>query len=141
MSQNVDTVRELYEAFNRRDWESAKDLLDPDVELHGTIGGLEEDLFLRGRDAIRQRFEIEDDEVWDEHRIEPERLVDAGAQVVVIHREYQRAKASGIEIEGKSAAVLDVRNGRIIGMRPYMDPAAALDAVGLSAQDAHGDAS
>jgi ketosteroid isomerase-like protein len=132
MSQNVDKLRKQYEAFNRRDWETAAELLDPHVELHGTVGGLEEDVVVRGPDGIRQQFEIEDDEVWEEHRIEPEKFIDAGEQVVVIQREYQRAKGSGVEIEGNTATVFDMRNGRIVRMQGYMDPAAALKAVGLS---------
>ena len=133
MSQeNVEIVKRSYEAFNRRDWDRARELFDPDVELHGTIGGLEEDVVVRGPDGIRQQFEIEVDEVWEEHRIEPEKFIDAGEQVVVIQREYQRAKGSGVEIEGNTATVFDMRDGRIVRMQGYMDPAAALKAVGLS---------
>jgi ketosteroid isomerase-like protein len=63
MSQeNVEIVKALNEAFNRRDWNRLTELIDPDVELHGTIGGLEEHLVARGLDGIRRRFEIEDNE-------------------------------------------------------------------------------
>ena len=132
MSQeNVEIVKRSYEAFNRRDWDRASELLDPDVELHGTIGGLEEDVVVRGPDGIRQRFEIEDNEIWDEHRIEPQEFIDAGDQVVVFQREYQRGK-SGVELVIDTASILDLRDGRIVRMQGYMDRAAALEAAGLS---------
>jgi ketosteroid isomerase-like protein len=132
MSQeNVEIVKRSYEAFNRRDVDGAMELLDPEVELHGTIGGLEEDLVVRGPDGIRQRFEIEDNDIWDEHRIEPQEFIDAGDRVVVLQREYQRSKG-GVELVIDTASILDLRGGRIVRMQGYMDRAAALEAAGLS---------
>ena len=132
MSQeNVEIVKALNQAFNRRDWNRLTELLDPDVELHGTIGGLEEDLVVRGLDGIRRRFEIEDNEIWDEHRFEPQEFIDAGDQVVVFQREYQRGKSSGVELGIDTASILHLRDGRIVRMQGYMDRAAALEAAGL----------
>jgi ketosteroid isomerase-like protein len=49
MSQeNVENVRRIYEAFLRNDWDQAAQLHDPDVELHGTVGGLSEGSVARG---------------------------------------------------------------------------------------------
>ena len=146
MSQeNVEIVRRLYEVGTRRqtlggrDWEGMLELVDPDVELRGTVGGLEEGYVSRGVDPIRQRFEAEESDVWDEHRIEPVKFIDAGERVVVIHHEYQRGKGSGVEIEIDTATVFDIHGGRVVRMQPYMNPAEALEAVGLSEQDAHAD--
>jgi ketosteroid isomerase-like protein len=133
MSQeNVEIVQRASGFLTARDWEKLLEFVDPDVELRGTIGGLEDDYVSRGLDPIRQRFEAEDNEVWDEHRFEPLRFIDAGERVVVIHREYQRGKGSGVEVEIDTATVFDVRGGRIVRMQPYMNPAEALEAVGLS---------
>jgi ketosteroid isomerase-like protein len=139
MSQeNVAIVRRVYEFgatpsfLSGRDWEGMLELVDPDVELRGTVGGLEEGYVSRGVDPIRQRFEAEDNEVWDEHRIEPVRFIDAGERVVVIQREYQRGKGSGVEVEIDTGIVFDVRGGRIVRIQPYMNPAEALEAAGLS---------
>jgi len=140
MSQeNVEIVRRMSELLSGGDWEGMAEVVDPDVELHGTVGGLEEGHFSRGVDPIRQRFDAELNEVWDEHRIEPVRFIDAGEQVVVIQHEYQRGKGSGVEIEIDTASVFDVRGGRVVRIQPYMDHAEALEAVGLSEQDAHAD--
>ena len=138
MSQeNVEIVRRLSELLERRDWRGMTDLVDPNVELHGTVGGLEEGKILRGPSQISQAFETEDNEVWDEHRIEPQELIDAGDRVVVLQREYQRSK-SGAELVIDTATIVDVRDGRIVRMQGYMDRAAALRAAGLSEQDARG---
>ena len=137
MSQeNVEIVRALYGALNDRDWDRFAGVCHPDVELRGTIGGLEEDRLIRGVDGIRRVTEREDAEVWDENRVEPRKLIDAGEQVVVLQREYDKGKSSGVEVVVDMAAVVDVRHGRVVRVQPYMEAADALKTVGLSEQDA-----
>ncbi|MDX6583769.1 MAG: hypothetical protein QOI10_2953, partial [Solirubrobacterales bacterium] len=117
------------EFLERRDWEGLADLFDPNVELHGTVGGLEEGKILRGLTEIVEAFDAEVDEAWDEHRIEPQQFIDADDRVVVLHREYQRSK-SGVELVVDTASIHDVRDGRIVRMQGYMNPAEALASAG-----------
>lgn len=132
MSQeNVELVMRAGEFLERGDWHEETDLFDPNVELHGTVGGLEEGKILRGLTEIGRALEIENDEVWEDHRIEPQEFVDAGDRVVVLQREYQRSK-SGTELVIDTATIVDLRDGRIVRIQGYMDPAAALEAAGLS---------
>ena len=131
MSQvNVEIVKRATEFLERRDSDGMTDLFDPNVELHGTVGGLEEDKILRGLSEIIGAFETENDEVWDEHRIEPQEFTDAGDRVVVLQREYQRSK-SGAELVIDTASIHDLRDGRIVRIQGYMNPAEALEAAGL----------
>ena len=91
MSQeNVEIVMRALDFLGRRDWPGITDadLIDPNVELHGSVGGLEEGKILRGPGEISQAFDMEDQDVWDEHRIEPREFIDAGDRVVVLQREY-----------------------------------------------------
>jgi ketosteroid isomerase-like protein len=139
MSQEgVEIVKRATESLERRDWQVMTDLFDPNVELHGTVGGLEEGKILRGLSEITRAFDTENDEVWDEHRLEPQEFIDAGDRVVVLQREYQRSK-SGAELVIDTATIVDVRDGRIVRMQGYMNPAEAIEAAGLSEQDAHAD--
>ena len=50
--ENVEIVTRATELLERRDWGGMADLFDPDVELHGTVGGLEEGKILRGLEQI-----------------------------------------------------------------------------------------
>ena len=130
MSQeNVEIVKRATEVLERRDWLGGTELFDPNVELHGTVGGLEEGQILRGLSEIGRAYEMENDEVWEEHRIEPQEFIDAGDRVVVLHREYQRSK-SGAELVIDTATVVDLRDGRIVRIQGYMNPGEALEAVG-----------
>jgi ketosteroid isomerase-like protein len=132
MSQaNVEIARRASDALERRDWDQMPELFGSNVELHGTVGGLEEGKILRGLDEIIGAFETELDEAWDEHRIDPQEFIDAGDRVVVLHREYQRSK-SGVELEIDTASIFDVHDGRVVRIQGYMNPAKALEAAGLS---------
>jgi ketosteroid isomerase-like protein len=121
---------------NQRHWDGIAELLDPDVAQHGTVGGLDEGTVVRGRSAIAQIYDREAD-AWDRQRIEPERLIDAGDRVVVFQREYQRGRSSGLELVVETAAVVDLRNGRVVLIQGYMDRPAALRAAGLSEEEAY----
>jgi ketosteroid isomerase-like protein len=133
MSQkNVEIVRAAFESFLGGDQEKTAQLVDPDVEFHGTVGGLQEGQIAHGQSEIDQTFESEDLEAWDERRLEAEEFIDAGDNVVVLLHEYRRGKGSGVELETETAVVVAVREGRVIRIQGYMDRETALEAVGLS---------
>jgi ketosteroid isomerase-like protein len=133
MSQeNVEIVREAFEAFLGRDLEKAAQLVDPEVEFHGTVGGLQEGQIAHGQSEIDQTFEAEDLEAWEERRLEAEEFIDAGDDVVVLLHEYRRGRGSGIELESETAVVVEVSGGRVVRIQGYMNRGAALKAAGLS---------
>jgi ketosteroid isomerase-like protein len=129
MSQeNVDLVRAAFEAFLAGDRERTARLVDPEVEFHGTVGGLQEGQTARGQADIDETFESEDLEAWEERRLEPEQFIDAGDSVVVLLHEYRRGKGSGVELETETAVVVAVVDGRVARIQGYMDRQAALEA-------------
>ena len=132
MSQeNVKLVQEAFEAFVGGDREKAAQLVDPEVEFRGTVGGLQEGQIARGQSEIDQTFEAEDLEAWEERRLEAEDFIDAGDDVVVLLHEYRRGRGSGVELETKTAVVVAVSGGRVVRIQGYMDRDAALEAAGL----------
>ena len=132
MSQeNVEIVREAWEAFLEGDRQRSAQVVDPEVEFHGTVGGLQEGQIAHGQSQIDQRFEAEDLEAWEERRLEAEEFIDAGDNVVVLLHEYRRGRRSGVELETKTAVVVAVSGGRVVRMQGYMDRGAALEAAGV----------
>lgn len=128
MSQaNLEIVRRFAECWERSDWDAMAQLTAPAIEHHGTVGGVEEGHIMRGIAAMRQGHESAE-QTWDEHRIEVQELVDAGDRVVVLQREHQRGRSSGIELVVDAAVVVDLRDGRIVRIQGYMDRAVALAA-------------
>ena len=139
--QNVETVRRLYEVLRLPsdpgrairgliDNEEALELLDPEVEWHGTIGGLSEGAVARGHEEVA-RFMLEDSQEWDELVFEPREFIDLDDTVIVLQQERRRGRQSGVELEIDTASVIRLRDGRIWRLQGYMDQDQALEAVGL----------
>jgi ketosteroid isomerase-like protein len=68
---------------------------------------------------------------FDNLRLEPEELIDAGDRVVAVQRLSGRAKGSGIETELRFAVVYTISGGKIVRGREYMTREQALEAIGL----------
>ena len=145
MSQeNVDAVRQMNEgflAFQNGDpnaLATALAVLDPDIEWHGTVGGLDE---ARWHTATRSwpRRLPRTSKLGRQLVLETERYIDAGDRVVVFWHEVARSRHSQQEMETTTAVIYTVRDGRIVEARGYMSRAEALEVVGLSEQDAYAD--
>src|SRR5262249_31080779 len=130
--ENVDVVRRMYEAFERDDWSKVTEFVNPDVELHGTSGGLSEGNVAHGLDAVRQTFEVWDSDAWEETKLTPQEYIDRGDQVLVLQHELRRGRGSGVEVESDTAVLFGLHEGRVIRMQGFMDQAEALRAAGLS---------
>jgi ketosteroid isomerase-like protein len=134
MSQeNVEVVKRGLEAYNRRDVEALLEELDPAVEWHPAfevlMGG--EATVYRGHEGVRELLR-DANETLDEIHVEFSNIQDLGDQVVAIGRIRARGKASGAETESPLGYVADLRNGKAIRIRTYLDPNEALEAAGLS---------
>jgi ketosteroid isomerase-like protein len=133
MSQeNVEIVRGMQEAFLAGDLQSALDALDPEIEFHATVGGIDEGRVYRGHQEVVQGF-IDYFEMWERMEMRAEKYIDAGGDdVVVFHHEVAKGRKSGVVVETDTATIDTVRNGKIVRIRSYMDRALALKIAGLS---------
>jgi ketosteroid isomerase-like protein len=133
MSQeNVALVVRAFTEAMAGNWEAVAPFVSTEVELHGTIGGFEEGHTYRGPAEVMTEFERDDGEAWAERTLEPERVVDAGDKVVVLLHEKRTGRDSGVPIESHTGVMFQVRDDLIVRIRGFMDPAAALEAAGLS---------
>ena len=73
-----------------------------------------------------------DSKIWADRRMELERAIDAGDQVVALVHEYRRGKGSGVTVEADIALVYGFKEGKVVRIEPYMSQADALEAAGLS---------
>jgi ketosteroid isomerase-like protein len=126
--ENVETLRQLADAFNRRDTEAALALLDPEVEFHSA---LVEKKTYRGYAGMRQ-YREDLDAVWSEWRVDDARFLPAGAdQVLQLYRIVGRGSASGVAVEQDIAILWTLRTGRVTEGTVFLDQTDALEAVGL----------
>ena len=133
MSQrNVEIVGQIYEAVARDDPDGAARFFHPDVELHGTSGGLSDGSVARGIEAVRDTFDTWDAEAWEQSRLTPREFIDVGDRVVVLQHELRRGRGSGVEVESETAVLFDLRDGLVIRLQGFMDREDALEAAGLA---------
>ena len=133
MSQeNVEALKRGTEAFNRRDVDAMLQVLDPEVEYHAALpvllGGTA--AVYHGHAGVRELFRDLFD-VLDEIHVEYSEIRDLGDRTVAIGRLRTRGKGSGAETESPYGSVTDIRNGKAIRHRSYLDPNEALEAAGL----------
>jgi len=138
MSQeNVEIVRRMYEAWNRSRGTPAFDLMDPGIELEVRADGPVDGAY-RGHAGVSEFL----DDFWgyfEEHRIDVEECIPAGRDVIAILRYHGRGRASGVEVDGPGSHVWTFLDGKAVRWRILTTRAEALEAVGLSEQDAHAD--
>ena len=130
--QNVETVRQGYEAFNRGDVEWMIARLDPEIvwEDASEVPGSSS---YRGTREVRAYLESFAQQ-WGEIRFEPEGILDAGEQVVALVRMVARGRASGAQVDARLAHLYELRQGRrmrVLRVRTFFDREKALEAAGL----------
>jgi ketosteroid isomerase-like protein len=69
---------------------------------------------------------------WASYRIEVEQFIDAGDRVVVLVCIQGRTVRGGVTVEHSPAAIWSIREGKVAGLRFYLEREDALEAVGLS---------
>ena len=132
MSQeNAEVVRACIEAFQGGNVEMALDALDPEIEWHATVGGIDEGRIYRGREEVVEGF-VDYFAVWERMEMRADKFIDAGGEnVVVFHHEVAKGRESGVVVETDTGTVQTVRGGKIVRVRSYMDRNQALEAAGL----------
>jgi uncharacterized protein len=139
MSQeNVELVRRFWDNWERGDLEAVFALYDPDIlwvqhsgpfEMHGTY---------LGHDGVRKAWRnwLESFKTVD---VQPNTFIGAGESVIVGWRMSGEGKASEAPVDILGWSVHTLRNGRLIRVDVFGTEPEALEAVGLSEQDAHAD--
>ena len=134
MSQeNVEIVRRVSDAYNRRDVGAMLDDLHPEIEWHPWLqiqfgGGA---TVYRGHQAVRKGIR-ELEEAFSEIEAEQTEIRDLGERVVAIGRLRGRGKESDAMTESALAWIVEFKSGKVIRVREYRDHEEALEAAGLS---------
>ena len=76
---------------------------------------------------------------FDNHRIEVEECVPVRDSVVVTVHYYGRGMASGVDVDLRGWQVWTLRDRKVVRWQTFGTRPEALEAVGLSEQDAHAD--
>ena len=131
MSQeNIEIALAAVDAWNRGDLEAWLALWDEEAEFHPLRAQLEGESY-SGHEGL-ERFLAEMTDDFEEVRFEIEETRDAGEEVVGVGRFRARGRASGVDLDVPLGVFTRLRRGKIVYTRLFSEPAAALEAAGLS---------
>lgn len=132
-SARAATIKRLYDLFNRlptddellaasTEVEQALDLFDPELEWvpPPIAPGMAPSY---GREELRQ-FWLDWFSNWQEHRSDPEQIIEKGDRVLVLHLNRLRG-CDGIEFETRGGAIFSFRQDKIVRGAVYMDQESA----------------
>jgi ketosteroid isomerase-like protein len=108
--KNVDVVREMYEAFNRADFETGLALLDPQPELHQAPEVVDAEVYIGLDGFVRGMSLFMAD--WDEPSLEPQEVDEVGDFVVMRVRVSGRGKTTGLEMTTQFFHAWTFRDGK-----------------------------
>ena len=123
--ENVEVVREAWDAYSRGDYDRIAGFHDP----HIVVVTLE-DGAVYGNDAVLANYERWD-EAWEEAETTLEEVLGHGDRVFVAARFHARGRASGVEVETRLYEVFTVRDGKVLRIDEYATRDDALEAAGL----------
>jgi ketosteroid isomerase-like protein len=106
--------------------------LHPDFETEARTVGENARDYGPGMDGFRA-FWLDWLEPWESYRVEIERSIDCGDQVVILVRDLARREGSTAEVQGRNGSVWTFQDGKIRRFSGYVNQADALEAVGLRA--------
>ena len=139
MSQeNVEIMRKGMDAWNQHDAGLWLSYAAPDVEWMPAGPAAVERTVYRGHDEVASGFAAIW-ETWDLFQLEEAQIRDLGDSVLWLGRVKMRGSASQIPLYQEFAVHTRLRDGQVITVRSFHAWREALEAVGLSEQDAHAD--
>jgi ketosteroid isomerase-like protein len=128
--ENVEAVRQSWEAWKRRDIPKLFDFYDEAVEWDMSASAVPDMGIYRGHQGVRDFFRdwVEDFENW---QATPIAFMDADDSVVVTVRQTARGKGSGAGVDMLYWQVYRLRGGKAVRVEIYRYESEALEAVGL----------
>jgi ketosteroid isomerase-like protein len=128
--ENVEVVRSMIDAGNRRDWDAAFRDVAPGFEWDHTRAVGPDSRAVWTADEAKE-FYAQSSELWESFRIEIDDLIAADDYVVVPHTIYVRGR-DGIEVTVTTTWLFTVSEGKIGRVCLFQEMAEALEAAGLS---------
>ena len=136
--ENVESVRRMADVFNRSGIEAALPYVDQQIEWYGPPEWLEQHVY-KGHEGMRQLAATWSDN-FDGLRFDVERIIDvADDELLVLAYQRGRIKESGVPIELRVGYEWRLRKGKTVRVQAHFSWEQALEAVGLSEQDARAD--
>jgi hypothetical protein len=141
MSQeNIEIARRAVEEFNRQF--TSTEELDLDVFASDVVfdnsGAAFDGAVWRGHDGIREFMSLSQG-MWKVQQGEAQEFIPVDEARVIVPSRIVSVGRENVEVTAHLAILITVGNGKITYMKAFQSKTEALEAVGLSEQDAHAD--
>ena len=133
MSQeNVEIVRAIYAAFNRREWDALFRHTDLEFAFTYRNPGLTADAGIRrGRDEV-VAFAEEYGGAFDSLIWEPKKFFEGEDRIVAIVSVHSRPRGGDVDMVVPAGHLWKIREGVVLSLESFPEPQSALEAAGLS---------
>jgi ketosteroid isomerase-like protein len=129
-NENIQTVRAMYDAFNRGDWQAVLAHVSPDIEFETDPRHPEAGIY-RGRQQFRRLWEgIE--APFERTVVEPEKFFTKGPQVIAFVTMRRRPAGGHEDFSIRIGELWTLRDGKLVRGQAFAHRSEALEAVGLS---------
>ena len=130
--QNVDLVREAWDAWLRGDVNDLFAFWDPEIVWDMTHFRDWPDATYRGDEGVR-RFLDDWLEVWDDYDVGLDEILAApDGRIVTLAWQRGKGRHSGLPMEMEWAQITTLRDGKVIRIDNYDERSKALEAAGLA---------
>ena len=140
MSQeNVEIVRRGIEPFNQHFETREIDLSSfaPDLTVDNRAATFDGAVY-HGHDGLHEWLSLQRG-MWKDQRTEPKEFIPVGTDQVVVPIRIVSTGRDDVETVAHAVLAMTVRERKIAHIKGYQSKAEALEAVGLSEQEAHAD--
>src|SRR5919197_781364 len=128
--ENIQTLRDVLDAYNRGDKAAWTNLMDPELETVPLSTWPEPGPFI-GPDAAWDFYKQFEETLALREAYELTELIGAGNRVFICQEAPMRGQASAAEVGFKLWAVFTFRSGRVIRTQWFGERSEALEAAGL----------
>ena len=129
--EDVEVVLDQFAATNERDFERAMGHYAEDVELYVDPSAFLSGGEFKGRDAVGQWFADWLTTFEPGYRFDIEEAQEVGESILLVASHGGRGKSSGVEVEGHTAYIYVVCDGKIVSTALYGSREEALRSVGV----------
>jgi uncharacterized protein len=130
--KNVETVRAMYEAFERGDIPKVLGQMEQSIEWNEAENFIYADRSpYVGPQAVLEGVFMRLASEWDGFTVTPEEWLDAGHRVVVLGSYSGTHKATGKSVRAQFAHVWGVNQGRVVRFQQYTDTKQFAEAVAM----------
>lgn len=126
-------IRRALSAWNARDQDALEACFSPEVRIDSAFARAEGDGGYRGLEGVREWYRNIVETM--DFVMEPRQFLAYRGVVIALVVAQAHGQESGVELNHEYGILYELREGRIVRMQAYLDPADGIEAMGRATRD------